>query len=118
MMTLGKALVRAFLVHADQLDKAGEPYIGHVVRVVSSVRCTGNDTTTQIVAALHDEHGRVAIPGFYDDVEELTDAEAASMAAVPFDQDAWLAAAGVQRTEGEEGRTILERTSTRPTCQS
>src|SRR5437016_2014046 len=56
---------------------------------------------SRMVAALHDEDGRVAIPGFYDDVAELSDAEAASMARVPFDEDAWRVTAGVRRLEGE-----------------
>src|SRR5205807_7804919 len=42
-----------------------------------------------LVAALHDADGRVAIPGFYDDVCPLTPAEAASFAPLPFDEDAW-----------------------------
>lgn len=70
----------------------------------------------RIVASLHDEHGRVALPGFYDDVRELTPAEAAALAAVPFDEEAWRSEAGIFVLSGEEGRTALERTTTRPTC--
>ena len=69
-----------------------------------------------LVAALHDERGRVAIPGFYDDVRPLTAAEEASLTLLPFDPEAWMAKAGVRRLEGEEGRSTLERTWTRPTC--
>src|SRR6266566_1988024 len=70
----------------------------------------------RIVAALHDDDGRVAIPGFYDDVRPLSDAEERSIAAVPFDEAEWMRTAGVRRVEGEAGRSVLERTTTRPTC--
>ena len=70
----------------------------------------------RLVASLHDDDGRIAVPGWYDDVRELTPAEAASMAQVPFDLDGWMAAAGVRRVDGEAGRSVLEQVSTRPTC--
>jgi len=70
----------------------------------------------QIVADLHDDDGRVTLPGFYDDVRPLTDEEQASLTALPFDEAKWLRSAGVQRAEGEAGRTVLERVWTRPTC--
>lgn len=71
----------------------------------------------RVVASLHDADGRIAIPGWYDEVRELTDTEAASLAQVPFDLEAWKAEAGGLRfVEGEAGRSVLERTSTRPTC--
>ena len=69
-----------------------------------------------IAAALHDDDGRVAVPGFYDDVRPLTPAEEASLAGLPFDEAAWMAQAGVRRLEGEAGRSVLERVGTRPTC--
>ncbi len=70
----------------------------------------------RLVAALHDEHGRVTLPGFYDDVRPLTDAEQASLRLLPFDEEEWKAKAGVRRLEGEAGRSTLERVWTRPTC--
>jgi acetylornithine deacetylase/succinyl-diaminopimelate desuccinylase-like protein len=71
----------------------------------------------RIVASLHDADGRIAVPGWYDEVRELSEAEAASMARVPFDLDAWKAEAGdVKYVEGEAGRSVPELTSTRPTC--
>jgi acetylornithine deacetylase/succinyl-diaminopimelate desuccinylase-like protein len=69
-----------------------------------------------LVAALHDADGRVTLPGFYDDVRPLTEAEATSLAALPFDEERWKRTAGVRRLDGEAGRTVLERTTTRPTC--
>jgi acetylornithine deacetylase/succinyl-diaminopimelate desuccinylase-like protein len=70
----------------------------------------------RMVAALHDGDGRVTLPGFYDDVRPLTAAEEASMSSIPVDEEAWKAMAGVQRLEGEGGRSLLERIWTRPTC--
>lgn len=69
-----------------------------------------------LVAALHDADGRVTVPGFYDDVRALTPDEAASFAALPFDEDEWLAVAGVGALVGEAGRSTLERVWSRPTC--
>lgn len=70
----------------------------------------------RIVAGLHDADGRVAVPGFYDDVRPLTDAEQASLALLPFDPEDWKAKAGVRALAGEAGRSTLERVWTRPTC--
>ena len=69
-----------------------------------------------LVAALHDDEGRVALPGFYDDVRALTADEEASFAALPFDDEAWRAMAGVNALVGEPGRSTLERIWSRPTC--
>ncbi|WP_223198623.1 M20/M25/M40 family metallo-hydrolase [Solihabitans fulvus] len=73
----------------------------------------------RLVAALHDEHGRVRLPGFYADVRPPTDAERASYAALPFDEAAWLAdtAGGARATVGEAGWTTLERVWVRPTAE-
>jgi acetylornithine deacetylase/succinyl-diaminopimelate desuccinylase-like protein len=71
----------------------------------------------RLVAGLHDDEGRVTLPGFYDRVRPLTEAEAASLAAVPFDEAAWMRSAGVRRLEGEAGRSTLERIGTRPTAE-
>jgi acetylornithine deacetylase/succinyl-diaminopimelate desuccinylase-like protein len=70
----------------------------------------------KMLAGLHDEEGRVTIPGFYDDVRELTDAERAAYAELPFDEEAWRDSIGVRQAgEGEHGYTLLERLSARPT---
>lgn len=70
-----------------------------------------------IGAALHDEEGRVRVPGFYDDVAEVSEQEAQSIAATPFDESEFMAKAGVSRLEGESGRSPYERTGTRPTAE-
>ena len=63
----------------------------------------------RLVAALHDEHARVAIPGFYDGVVELTDRERELFAELPFDEEQWLRTAKSYATHGEAGHTTLER---------
>ena len=69
----------------------------------------------QIIAALKGPDGRIRIPGFYDDVLELTDVERAAMAELPFDEEAYRAAVGVPALVGEADYTTLERKATRPT---
>ena len=70
----------------------------------------------RLVADLHLPDGRVALPGFYDDVRALTPSEAEALAALPFDEDTWRRTAGTRCLEGEQGRSVLERIWTRPTC--
>ncbi|MFD9715045.1 dipeptidase [Streptomyces sp. NPDC059076] len=71
----------------------------------------------RIAGSLHDADERVAIPGFYDDVTPLTDAERALFAKLPFDEAAWLATAGSHATLGEAGYSTLERIWARPTAE-
>ncbi|WP_308258475.1 M20/M25/M40 family metallo-hydrolase [Saccharothrix obliqua] len=72
----------------------------------------------RLVAALHDDEGRVRLPGFYADVVEPTEAERADYAALPFDEDVWLANSGGARAlSGEAGWTTLERVWVRPTAE-
>lgn len=71
----------------------------------------------RLVAALHDEHARVAIPGFYDGVVDLTDHERALFAELPFDEPRWLRTAKSHATRGEAGYTTLERVWARPTAE-
>ncbi|MER5841508.1 MULTISPECIES: dipeptidase [Streptomyces] len=71
----------------------------------------------RLVAALHDEHARVAIPGFYDGVVELTDRERELFAELPFDEREWLRAASSHATAGEAGYSTLERVWARPTAE-
>jgi len=68
-----------------------------------------------MIAQLQDKEGRITIPGFYDNVRELSTEERAELAKVPFDREVWLREAGVSSDWGEPQYTILERTSIRPT---
>jgi len=73
---------------------------------------------SEIIAALHDEHGRVTIPGFYDDVRPLSDEERAELSRIPFDPAGLRAEMGAPAVwTGEEGYTALERMSSRPTLE-
>ncbi|NGO77497.1 dipeptidase [Streptomyces sp. YC504] len=71
----------------------------------------------RIVAALHDGQGRVAIPGFYDGIVELTDRERKLFAELPFDEQEWLRTAKSYAAHGEQGYSTLERIWARPTAE-
>jgi acetylornithine deacetylase/succinyl-diaminopimelate desuccinylase-like protein len=68
-----------------------------------------------IIARLHDERGRVTVPGFYDDVLPLEEWERKAWAALPFDDEEYRELAGARELCGEEGFTTLERKWARPT---
>ena len=71
-----------------------------------------------LLAGLHDESGRVTLPGFYDKVRPLTERERALMGRVPFDEAAWLAGPAASRAAtGEAGFSTLERVGARPTAE-
>jgi acetylornithine deacetylase/succinyl-diaminopimelate desuccinylase-like protein len=71
----------------------------------------------RLIASLHDDEGRVAVAGFYDRVIELSAAERADIAALPFDEATYLAQVGAPAAFGEPGYTTLERQWTRPTLE-
>lgn len=70
----------------------------------------------EVLATLHDKAHRVNIPGFYDDVAPLTDAERAMWASLPFDEPAFKQELALDTLCGEEGFTTIERRWARPTC--
>jgi acetylornithine deacetylase/succinyl-diaminopimelate desuccinylase-like protein len=70
-----------------------------------------------LIASLHDRGGRVAVAGFYDEVRELSGEERAALAALPYDERAYLAQVGAPSAFGEPGYTTLERQWTRPTLE-
>lgn len=71
----------------------------------------------RLAAALHDEDRRVAIPGFYDGIVELTDRERELFAELPFDEKRWTRGAHSHATLGEAGYSTLERVWARPTAE-
>jgi acetylornithine deacetylase/succinyl-diaminopimelate desuccinylase-like protein len=79
--------------------------------------CVANpiNIITKMIASLHDEHNRITVPGFYDKVVELSDAERAEMAKAPFSHEAYCKALDIEDTYGEKGYSTMERGSIRPT---
>jgi acetylornithine deacetylase/succinyl-diaminopimelate desuccinylase-like protein len=69
----------------------------------------------KMIASLHDENNRITIPGFYDDVVNLSDEERRLMAEAPHSDEAFKKSIGLKNTWGESGFTTPERTSIRPT---
>jgi acetylornithine deacetylase/succinyl-diaminopimelate desuccinylase-like protein len=71
-----------------------------------------------LLSALHDEQGRVTLPGFYDKVRPLSDRERELMGRVPFDEQAWLGGPAASRVAtGETGFSTPERVGARPTAE-
>mgnify|MGYP000625067700 FL=1 len=70
---------------------------------------------TKMIASLHDENNHIAIPGFYDGVEELSREERDEMAKAPFSLDNYKKALDINAVYGETGYTTNERNSIRPT---
>jgi acetylornithine deacetylase/succinyl-diaminopimelate desuccinylase-like protein len=71
----------------------------------------------KMIASLHDENNHITIPGFYDKVQELTDAERADLAKAPFDVEAFKNDLGIADIWGEKGYSTNERTGIRPTME-
>jgi len=69
-----------------------------------------------IVAAIHDDDGRIAIPGFYDGVQELPEDVKKTWAALGMTAEKFLGPVGLSAPAGEKGRLVIEQTSSRPTC--
>ncbi|WP_136685557.1 M20/M25/M40 family metallo-hydrolase [Falsirhodobacter xinxiangensis] len=72
---------------------------------------------TRILAELHDDTGRVTVPGFYDGVEELPDAIRQQWQALAFDHATFLGDVGLSVPAGEQDRTPLEMIWSRPTAE-
>ncbi len=119
----------------DTFDDDGTPAIGYGLRGIGywEVRVQGPrqdvhsgqygggvdnpaNVLVRMLASLTDADGRFTVPGFYDDVRELTDDERAAYASLPFDERTWADETGVpQPMQGEAGYTLRERLSARPT---
>ena len=69
----------------------------------------------RIIAQMHDEQGRVTLPGFYDDVAEPSEQELADWQRLPFSEEEYAKRVGVEPVGGEKDRTVLERIWSRPT---
>ena len=96
-------------LHGPDLDLHSGVFGGAVPNPATAV--------ARLVAALHDDQGRVRVPGFYDDVVELTPEERELFARVPVDDSEFLKVAQSRSLTGEAGFSTLERLGARPTAE-
>jgi acetylornithine deacetylase/succinyl-diaminopimelate desuccinylase-like protein len=68
-----------------------------------------------MISSLHDENRHITIPGFYDNVDVVSDADRAAMAETPFNLEEYKADLDVDDVMGEKGYSTIERTGIRPT---
>ncbi len=97
-----------------QIDVTGTPVDVHSGTYGGAIENPAN-ALARIIAGLKDPDGRIAIPGFYDDVKELTAEERQAFTDLPFDDDTYREHLGVPELVGEPGFTTLERKGARPT---
>ena len=71
----------------------------------------------RIIASLHDDTGRITVPGFYDGVPELDPAVKADWDKLGFDEAAFLGEVDLSQPAGEADRSVLEQLWSRPTCE-
>ena len=71
----------------------------------------------KVIAALHDEDGRITVPNFYEGVPELSNELAAAWDDLKFDEKHFLGEVGLSEPAGERGRRPLEMIWSRPTCE-
>lgn len=69
---------------------------------------------TDMISSLIDENGHITIPGFYDDVRELSAAEREALNSAPFRVEEFKKSIGIPEVQGEKGYTTVERTGVRP----
>lgn len=71
----------------------------------------------ELIAGMHDDHGRITLPGFYDKVRELDDQERRELARLPMDKAFYLEHTKALQLWGESGYSPVERTGARPTLE-
>ncbi|KRE17793.1 hypothetical protein ASE63_00905 [Bosea sp. Root381] len=71
---------------------------------------------SKIVAALHDDTGRITLPGFYEGVEEPTNQQKADWADLGLTEEEFLGQIGLRHSVGEKDRMLIEQIQSRPTC--
>ena len=69
----------------------------------------------QMISSLKDENNKITIPGFYDDILDVSDSERKEMSKVPFDLELFKKSLSIDSVYGEKGFTTPERKSIRPT---
>jgi len=97
-----------------QIDVIGTPVDLHSGGFGGAVENPAN-ALARIISELKGPDGRIRIPGFYDDVVELSPGERKALAALPFDERAYRETHGLGELVGEPGYTTLERRGARPT---
>lgn len=70
-----------------------------------------------LIAGMHDQHGRVTLPGFYDKVRALSEEERKQLARLPLNEEFYLQQTGVPALWGENGYTPVEQIGARPTLE-
>ncbi len=68
-----------------------------------------------LIGEMHDDQGRVTLPGFYDDVLSLSDQERSDLASLPQSDEWWSEQSGATFLGGEQGYSATERATARPT---
>ncbi|SFJ67522.1 Acetylornithine deacetylase/Succinyl-diaminopimelate desuccinylase [Bosea sp. OK403] len=71
---------------------------------------------SRIIASLHDETGRITVPGFYEGVEEPSNSQKADWADLGLTEEEFLGQVGLKHSIGEKGRMLIEQIQSRPTC--
>ncbi|MDR6872921.1 acetylornithine deacetylase/succinyl-diaminopimelate desuccinylase-like protein [Bosea sp. BE125] len=71
---------------------------------------------SRIIASLHDETGRITVPGFYEGVEEPSNSQKADWADLGLTEEEFLGQIGLKHSIGEKGRMLIEQIQSRPTC--
>lgn len=95
-------------LHGPSRDLHSGLYGGAVVNPLNAL--------TEILGQLHGRDGRVQIPGFYDDVKDVSAGERKAWAALNFDEAGFLGEVGLTQSVGEAHYSLLERLWARPTC--
>ncbi|MEJ8571360.1 M20/M25/M40 family metallo-hydrolase [Microbaculum marinum] len=101
-------LFEEFVVTAANRDLHSGMYGGAARNPISVV--------ARIVAALHDDNGRIQVPHFYDGVEEIPADIKAQWDGLGFSAETFLGEVGLAQPAGETGRSVLEQIWSRPTC--
>lgn len=83
---------------------------GGVVHNPAQVLC-------ELIAGMHDERGRITLPGYYDSVRPLDGEERAELERLPMDEHFYLKQTGAPALRGEAGYTPIERVGARPTLE-
>lgn len=97
-----------------QLDLQGPAMDLHSGMYGGTIRNPANELA-RLIAGMHDEQGRVTLPGFYDDVLDLSVEERANLAKLPQTDDFYREQTGQNELSGEAGYSSVERATARPT---